>query len=637
MRRLILATSSLLWVCQVAAQAHTPTTIEVPEVIQFADMELHLSPALRKEVQADVDNMLRSPKYLQIKVDRADFYFPIIERIFEEEGLPQDFKYLAIQESALISDAVSSSNAVGFWQFKKETGIEMGLRIDHQVDERLNIVSASRAAAKYLKKHQQYLDNWLHALMSYQAGLGGVQSLIDTRDAGSKRMKLDKQLYWYPKKYLAHKIVFEQLVGKNPEPRLIARELTDAAHASLHKIAKEQGIEEELIKEYNTWLKHGNVPADKTYTVILPITRLDKIEPDRWASKQKNMPSNAVTMQNPEIKAKPSTHQSKDKKHIIVNLNKKEAIIAKEGDSFQRLAFEGSIPTEKFIAYNDLQGKEDVLVGQAYYLQRKSGKAAIHYHTVQAGESMWAISQKYGIRLDKLYKKNRMKVGQEAEPGRVLWLRFTRPAKVAIEYRKPISPTPVQEKEKIKEEQATPAVQDSLKLVPKHEAIDSLKTEPVNLDSVQLAPTDTLVASTETLQSQALAQEVIVPEEEPKRTLVSNHQHTVSPGETLYAIARKYAVSVQEIREWNNFSPELTLQVGDTVKIRPQGITTTPPAEKAPESTEESYQLHTVKAGETMYKVAREYQITVKELMDLNGKTDFNLSEGEQLKIKKIK
>ena len=65
--------------------------------------------------------MFLNRKYLLLILDRVSIYFPIIEKILKEENIPDDFKYLSIQESSLISDAESSSNAVGFWQFKSET------------------------------------------------------------------------------------------------------------------------------------------------------------------------------------------------------------------------------------------------------------------------------------------------------------------------------------------------------------------------------------------------------------------------------------------------------------------------------------------------------------------------------------
>ena len=91
------------------AVAQTP---KVPSKMEFAGIQLKLSEGARKEIQEKVNKYTKSQKYFMIKVRRAASYFPIVEQVFEEEGLSEDFKYLAIQESGYISDAVSSSNAV---------------------------------------------------------------------------------------------------------------------------------------------------------------------------------------------------------------------------------------------------------------------------------------------------------------------------------------------------------------------------------------------------------------------------------------------------------------------------------------------------------------------------------------------
>ncbi|HLF36135.1 MAG TPA: lytic transglycosylase domain-containing protein, partial [Cyclobacteriaceae bacterium] len=160
----------------------------VPGQLQFAGMDLRLTESLRKELQTEVDALTRSEKYFNIKVERARQYFPIIERIFKEENVPEDIKYLVIQESALISDAVSSSDAVGFWQFKEGSGKEVGFRIDRQVDERLNIVSATRGAARYLKTNHFYFKNWIYAVLAYNTGRGGVEAHIQKKYMGAHKM-----------------------------------------------------------------------------------------------------------------------------------------------------------------------------------------------------------------------------------------------------------------------------------------------------------------------------------------------------------------------------------------------------------------------------------------------------------------
>ncbi|HNU42420.1 MAG TPA: lytic transglycosylase domain-containing protein, partial [Cyclobacteriaceae bacterium] len=186
-----------------ASYAQTP---EVPHKMHFADMTLTIRDDARREIQKDVDALTQYPRYFNIKVERAKTYFPIIDKIFEEERLPLDFKYLVLQESALIADAVSVSNAVGFWQFKDFTALEMGLRVDKEVDERMNIYSATRAAARYLKKNNFLFNNWLLALQSYQMGGGGVQRSVGDKYNGVRHMEITSDTYWYIKKYLAHKV-----------------------------------------------------------------------------------------------------------------------------------------------------------------------------------------------------------------------------------------------------------------------------------------------------------------------------------------------------------------------------------------------------------------------------------------------
>ena len=195
-------------------------TVEVPSVIHFADMQLELTPEARKKIQTDVDALVRHEKYFNAKVAKVDAHFPLIEQVLREENVPEDIKYLVIQESALVGDAVSTSNAVGYWQFKDVTGREVGLAINNEVDERMNIITATHGAARYFKNNNTFFDNWLYALLAYYAGPGGALKIADKKYYGAKRMKLDGNTHWYVIKYLAHKIAFEQAIGKNPRPLL---------------------------------------------------------------------------------------------------------------------------------------------------------------------------------------------------------------------------------------------------------------------------------------------------------------------------------------------------------------------------------------------------------------------------------
>src|SRR5688572_4406425 len=209
--------AALLLCGVVASNAQTP---QVPQKIQFAGMTLVINDDVRAEIQKDVDALTGSPKYFNIKVERARTYFPTIERIFIEERVPTDFKFLVLQESALIADAVSETNAVGFWQFKDFTASEMGLRVDHLVDERMNITASTRAAARYIKQNNYQFNNWVYALQSYQMGAGGVKRMVGDDLDGSRTMEITAETYWYVKKYLAHKVAFEDAVKGEGQVRI---------------------------------------------------------------------------------------------------------------------------------------------------------------------------------------------------------------------------------------------------------------------------------------------------------------------------------------------------------------------------------------------------------------------------------
>ena len=152
MKRILTLTTFISFISISAQLGQAPAVPNVPRSVGFAGMNIQLDEDARAVVQSDVKALLTNKKFWEAKLDRCLLFFPIVEGVLIDEDVPIDFKYLAVQESNLQPDAVSASNAVGFWQFKKETAVDYGLRVDDQVDERKNITSSTRAAAKYLKK-----------------------------------------------------------------------------------------------------------------------------------------------------------------------------------------------------------------------------------------------------------------------------------------------------------------------------------------------------------------------------------------------------------------------------------------------------------------------------------------------------
>ena len=134
------------------AQAYAAVSIELPTEVSFAGEPVPLdAPDVResfvKELQ--INTYLHSNTLFLIK--RANRWLPQIDSILKKNGIPGDFKYLPLIESALLND-VSPKQAVGFWQILKTSGKELGLEITKEVDQRYDPIKSTEAACKYLKK-----------------------------------------------------------------------------------------------------------------------------------------------------------------------------------------------------------------------------------------------------------------------------------------------------------------------------------------------------------------------------------------------------------------------------------------------------------------------------------------------------
>ncbi len=633
----------------------------VPSTLQFGGITLKLTEAGRKRIQKDVDALTESPLYFNRKVDYVKPYMPIIDRIFKERNVPADFRYLAIQESALIADARSVSNAIGYWQFKIPAGEEVGLRIDRQVDERMNIVSSTYGAATYLKRINFYFKNWVYTLMAYNTGQAGAARYVNDRYIGASKMEINSKTHWYVIKFLAHKIAFEQHLKPEKEPELWFEEFTKGGGLSLSSVAKQQRVDLEVLRTHNKWLKNGKIPTDKAYTIIIPRTGNGRgysinhnlKEPQ---SKIKGRKNNGGGGQPPVTSITANAG-------LPIEINNLPAVIAGKDDTRQKLSEIGGISEADFLNYNDIYSTDAIEADQVYYFKRKKGKARIYNYAIQPGESMWGVSQKFGIRLTALYKKNRMVYGEEPKPGRVLWLRKTRPRKTPVEYREVQVPLPPAvdplEKKPVDVEQPGPAPYNN---PPKEQADTTNQQQPANYNGkpkekkndvqpggpapYQIPPKERKddaepgpEPGNQPQQPQQPQQQGGLlkkqspqpwPESKPGSNARPPVQHTVAAGETLYGIARKYEVTVAQLQQVNNLTNASALSIGQQLTI--PAILPQPQNEpEAPANPQQARKTYTVKSGDTLYGIARKYDITVQNLLQWNGKQGQALSIGEQL------
>lgn len=255
--------------------------IPMPDGLNFAGEAV---PVENPDILERMDRELLVNTYWQSNAllifKRANKYFPTIEKILAEEGVPDDLKYLAVIESGL-TQAVSPARATGFWQILKETGREYGLEVNDNVDERYHVEKSTRAACKYLKQSKEKFGSWTAAAAAYNAGNYGVsrrfkeQNVQDYYDLllGEEtgryvfRIIALKEILSNPKKY-GFNFRAEDLYAEVPTYNVEV----DTAVTDFVKFAERFDINYKLLKLHNPWLRETklNNSSGKKYYIEIP-------------------------------------------------------------------------------------------------------------------------------------------------------------------------------------------------------------------------------------------------------------------------------------------------------------------------------------------------------------------------------
>ena len=255
--------------------------LELPDTLSFAGelVPLH-SPDLRERLDREllVNTYWQSNMMLLLK--RANKYFPTIEKILKEEGVPTDLKYLSVIESGL-ENAISPAGAKGFWQIMRTTGKEYGLEVNSNVDERYHIAFSTQMAAQYLKKAKDKFGSWTLAAASYNRGMSGIQRNLNAQKVESYfDLLLGKETSRYVFRILAVKEIIE-----NPSKYGYVFDDTDlyysvpvryhgldTAISNLTSFAQKMGVNYKVLKIHNPWLlqNHLSNKSRKYYEIAIP-------------------------------------------------------------------------------------------------------------------------------------------------------------------------------------------------------------------------------------------------------------------------------------------------------------------------------------------------------------------------------
>ena len=259
------------------------TAVKIPEKVIFAGEEM---PLERFDVKEALDRELLSIAYFHSQTIRyiklAPRYFPVIEPILKANGIPDDFKYLAMAESGLNPRAISPAGAVGFWQFLDVTAKEYGLEVNKEVDERYHVEKSTSAFCKYVRQSYNKYGSWTLAAASYNGGMARVQS-----QQGRQKMTSYYDLLFVDEtQRYVFRIAALKLILENPNqynfvveeeekyPAIKTREIEiNGSINSFADFAIANGINYKLLKDFNPWLREDKLTnaSEKKYIIKIPV------------------------------------------------------------------------------------------------------------------------------------------------------------------------------------------------------------------------------------------------------------------------------------------------------------------------------------------------------------------------------
>ncbi|QJA05359.1 transglycosylase SLT domain-containing protein [Thermosulfurimonas marina] len=354
-------------------------------------------------------------KYFSVKrrdmfelwLKRSGRYLPLIKATFRQEGLPEDLAYLAMIESGFNPFAYSRAGACGIWQFMRSTARKYGLRIDYWIDERRDPEKATRAAALYLSDLYSIFGDWRLACAAYNAGEGKITRAIlryRTRDYWElcRYRYLRRETKNYLPKWLAALIIV-----KNPEkfgfyitpdPPLDYEVVKVPGGTDLRMVALAAGVDFETIRWLNPELRRAKTPPYSSYPVRVPF--------------------GTARMAREYLSRVRFVYHRRALRYRV-----------RRGDTLLKIASYYKVPLRVLRRANDLRGSflraGQVLVipyreqASFYVAQSRKGVSSATYYRVRRGDTLWKISRRFGVPIEKLKRWNSLD-SNVIRPGQVL-------------------------------------------------------------------------------------------------------------------------------------------------------------------------------------------------------------------------
>ncbi len=442
-------------------QKSVPNPVEISDSLlayRLSKIESVIDLPYNDQVRKYIEYYTRNKtEFIQAMIGLSDYYFPLFEEVFAQYNIPLEFKYLALVESALNPRAVSRAGATGVWQFMYTTGKIYKLEINSYVDERMDPLKASHAAAQFLTDLYELYGDWTLAMAAYNCGPGNVNKAI-RRSKGKTNFW---ELYYYlPREtrsyvplYVAASYLMHHYQDHGMAPiKIDLPVFTDTImiqnDIKLKDVATVLGLPLELINDLNPQYKLNVISAkNKAYPLRLPAsyaTTFLSFEDSLYRtaerapsslSKPVSKPATAYPSYGPPANSTALYYKVKSGDNLgfiadwydvsisnIRNWNNIRGNLIKPGQKL--VIYKPSSVASKYEnintnSFTQKQGSSTTTKPPTSSAKTTTGEYV--YYTVKSGDNIWTIAKKFpGVSDQDIIKLNNISNSKSLKPGQKL-------------------------------------------------------------------------------------------------------------------------------------------------------------------------------------------------------------------------
>jgi len=377
-------------------------------------------------LQRELEEFARHPDYIDRVLDRASRYLYYIAEELEARGMPADLALLPIVESAFDPFAYSHGRAAGLWQIIPGTARQLGVKQNWWFDGRRDVVESTRGALDYLERlHEQFDGDWLLAVAGYNSGEGNVARALKRAEAAGRGRDFWSIRSYLPREtrtYVPRLLAIRDLVAAPEKFELTLPEITNEPHFAIVETGGQidmslaadlAGIETDQLYQLNAGVNRWATDPEGPHRMLVPVAQAERFqtaiadlgerERVQWT---RHRIAAGETLSH--LAAKYNTTPG-----VLREINSLRGNIIRAGDYLMIPHALESFDSYSLSADSRLERRQN---------QPRSGERVVHL--VRRGDSLWSISQRYGVGVRTLAGWNGMAPGDTLSVGRelVVWV-----------------------------------------------------------------------------------------------------------------------------------------------------------------------------------------------------------------------